>query len=193
MKIVLASNNQSKLKEFKEIFKDDTILSLKDINFNLDIEETGKSFKENAYIKASTIRCYTNLPVIADDSGLEVFILFGKPGINSHRYSVSQTDIDNNLKLLKEMENIENRKARFKTVLCYIDKDHIFYSEGIVYGKISKELKGENGFGYDPLFIPDGYDLTFGEMPSKFKNKLSHRSRAIKSLRKILYENNCCK
>lgn len=184
MKIVIASNNKEKIREFKEIltplnFK---VLSKKEANANFEVEETGKTFKENAEIKATAIFKKVNMPTLADDSGLEVFALNNKPGIFSARYSEEEgkkaTDENNNTKLLKEMENVKNREARFVCALCFINsKGEIFNILETVEGKIATSLKGENGFGYDPLFIYN--NKSFAQIPASLKNKISHRGKAI--------------
>ncbi len=184
MKIVIASNNKEKIREFKEIltplnFK---VISKKEAGANFEVKETGKTFKENAEIKAIAIFKKVNMPTLADDSGLEVFALNNKPGIYSARYSEENgkkaTDETNNIKLLKEMENVKNREARFVCALCFINsKGEIFNILETVEGKIATSPKGENGFGYDPLFIYN--NKSFAQIPANLKNKISHRGKAI--------------
>ena len=184
MNIILASNNENKLKEIREKLKkyDMNVLSQKEYGLDIEIEETGTTFEENAILKAETINKLSGKPVIADDSGLEIDYLNGEPGVYSHRYAgenaTDEDRINKVLSLLKDVEE-EKRTARFRTVLCYIDengKRHIF--EGIAEGKIGFKPQGNNGFGYDPIFISET-GKTFAEFTREEKNKISHRGRAI--------------
>lgn len=190
MKIILASNNKNKIKEFKELFKnsDIEIYSLKDVAFYDEIEENGKTFTENALIKAKTIYDIYHIPVISDDSGLEVDALGGKPGVFSARWS-GQGDEANNDKLLYEMKDVKNRKANYACVVCYYNglNDFAFF-EGKCFGEIGYERKGDGGFGYDPLFILEGSSETFSTISLEEKNKISHRSIAVSKLAKFLLE-----
>ncbi len=184
MKIVFATNNQSKLKEVREIIPIGIeILSLKDIGFFDEIKETGTSYEENAQIKTKYISNKYSIDCFADDSGLEVPCLNGAPGIYSARFAGTPKNDINNIKKLKEKLKKKTKPlAYFKTVISLnINKENIFF-KGKIKGYISKETKGINGFGYDPIFIPDGYDKTFGEISSKIKNKISHRAIAIRKL-----------
>ena len=181
------SNNQNKLNEVNLIFKKFKIISLVDLNFNEEIAETADSFHGNALLKAKHIYDIFKQPVFADDSGLEVFSLNGAPGIYSARYAGNEKNHKkNNEKLLKVMKDKSNNKAQFKTVVAYVDDKSEYFFEGIVSGSISNKLKGSNGFGYDPLFIPKGFKKTFGELPMSVKLSLSHRSIAIEKLNKHL-------
>ena len=189
MKIVIASNNKEKIREFKEILApfNFEVISKKEVGANFEVEETGKTFKENAEIKAKAIFKKVNMPTLADDSGLEVFALNNKPGIYSARYSEEDgkkaTDETNNIKLLKEMENVKNREARFVCALCFINsKGEIFNILETVEGKIATSPKGENGFGYDPLFIYN--NKSFAQIAANLKNEISHRGKAISKLLK---------
>lgn len=184
MKLILASNNQHKLNEVKALLSEKhEILSLKDINYSKEIPETASSLEGNAEIKALTIYEAAGISSFADDTGLEVEALNNQPGVYSARYAGEEQNSEKNLELLlKNMENISNRKARFRTDICLVHDGNIFHFEGIVNGKISYKAKGEAGFGYDPVFIPEGYDKSFAEMPSGIKNKISHRSRAVRKL-----------
>lgn len=208
-KIVFATNNFHKLNEIKEILGEEfQILSLKDIQCYEDIEETGKTLEENAKIKALHIYEKYNLPCFADDTGLEVEALNGEPGVRSARYD-ENTDHDsqaNMKKLLKKLQNKENRNAQFRTVIAYIAQQEenedfnkqqnnktqnnmnppITLFQGIVKGHIAKEKKGINGFGYDPIFIPEGYNESFAQMESNIKNKISHRAKAVEKLAQYL-------
>ena len=184
-KLVFATNNAHKLEEIRAILGDKVeILSLNDINCHADIPETGDTLQGNAALKAQYIYENYGLDCFADDTGLEVEALNGAPGIYSARYADGEGhDSEANMKkLLSEMQDKENRKARFRTVICLIEdgKEHFF--EGIVNGSIIRERKGGAGFGYDPIFMPDGYSETFAEMGNDEKNKISHRARAVQEL-----------
>lgn len=186
MKIILATNNKGKLKEIKNIFSNSSfeIISLSDIGFKEEIEETGTTFKDNAFIKADTIFNIYNIPVIADDSGLEVEQLGGKPGVFSARYAGENvTYADNNRKLLQELNEFsEPHKARFLCCAVFVNGSERIAVNGELKGEIISEFKGENGFGYDPIFKPEGYDKTLAEMDLEEKNKISHRSKAFNNL-----------
>lgn len=184
-KLVFATNNAHKLEEIRAILGDKVeILSLNDINCHADIPETADTLQGNAALKAQYIYENYGLDCFADDTGLEVEALNGAPGIYSARYAVGEGhDSEANMKkLLSEMQDKDNRKARFRTVICLIEggKEHFF--EGIVNGSIIRERRGGAGFGYDPVFIPDGYSETFAEMGNDEKNKISHRARAVQKL-----------
>lgn len=161
------------------------VLSLEQCGIDVEVEETGETFIENALIKARAISKLTDMPVIADDSGLEVFALNGEPGVRSARYSGTEGDLKdqkNNEKLLENLHSIpaEDRKARFCSVIAAVFPDNKeITAEGYVYGKIGYEAKGSNGFGYDPLFIVDGYGMTMAELSPEIKNKISHRANAL--------------
>lgn len=183
-KFVFATNNAHKLEEVSAILgKKIELLSMKDIDCNVDIPETADTLEGNALIKARYIFENYHLDCFADDTGLEVEALNGAPGVYSARYAGDAHDSEANMKkLLKEMENIENRRARFRTVFALIinGKEHLF--EGIVKGEIIKNRKGTSGFGYDPVFVPEGYSQTFAEMGNELKNKISHRAMATQKL-----------
>lgn len=190
MKVILASNNKNKIKEIKVLFEntDIEIVSLKEVGFNDEIEENGKTFSENALIKAKTIYDIYKIPVISDDSGLEVDALNGEPGVYSARWS-GQGDEANNDKLLKLMEGVENRKANYACVICYYNgESEAKFFEGKCYGEIGFERYGTGGFGYDPLFILEGKKDTFATISLEEKNKMSHRSIAIKKLAAYLLD-----
>lgn len=191
-KLVFATNNAHKLEEIRAILGDKVeILSLNDINCHADISETADTLQGNAALKAQYIYENYGLDCFADDTGLEVEALNGAPGIYSARYAGGEGhDSEANMKkLLSEMQDKENRKARFRTVICLIEdgKEHFF--EGIVNGSIIRERKGGAGFGYDPIFMPDGYSETFAEMGNDEKNKISHRARAVQKLCEYLKNN----
>ena len=188
-KIIFATGNKDKMKEIRMILSDldVEILSMKEAGISVDIEENGTTFEENALIKAKAVAAYTDAIVLADDSGLEIDYLNKEPGVYSARYAGDAHNSEANMKkLLKDMEGIENRKAQFRTVFVLIidGKEHLF--EGIVKGEITKNRKGTSGFGYDPIFIPEGYTQTFAEMGNELKNKISHRAIATNKLCKFL-------
>lgn len=184
MKIVFATNNQHKLDEIKKISKGQLeILSLSDINCHEDIPETGNTLKENALIKARFVKDKFGLDCFADDSGLEVDALNNAPGIYSSRYAGPDCNSEDNMqKLLQDLQGKENRSAQFRTAIALIMNGEEHYFEGIIKGDIIHQKKGTNGFGYDPIFKPTGYDKTFGELPEEIKNSLSHRAIATKKL-----------
>lgn len=185
MKIVFATNNQHKLSEIRQILGDRVeVLSLQDIGCDVDIPETGTTLEENALQKAQYVYDHYHLDVFADDTGLEVDALDGAPGVYSARYAGGEGhDSEANMtKLLKELNGIDNRKARFRTVIALIQQGKVHEFEGIVNGEIIRERRGGEGFGYDPIFRPDGYELTFAELGTDIKNQISHRSRATKKL-----------
>jgi len=184
MKIVFATNNQHKLSEIRQILGDRVeVLSLQDIGCDVDIPETGKTLEENALQKAQYVFDHYHTDVFADDTGLEVEALNGAPGVYSARYAGEGHDSEANMsKLLKKMSNNDNRKARFRTVIALIQQGDVHKFEGIVNGQIIRERRGGEGFGYDPIFQPDGYDKTFAELGLDIKNTISHRARAVAKL-----------
>lgn len=184
MKIVFATNNEHKLSEIKKISKGQLeILSLDDINCHEDIPETGETLKENALIKAKFIRSKFKLDCFADDTGLEVEALNNAPGIYSARYAGEKCDSEDNMrKLLNEMKGVKNRSARFRTVIALLLNNKEYFFEGEICGKIIDAKRGTNGFGYDPIFVPLGYEKTFGELSDDIKNSLSHRAIATQKL-----------
>lgn len=188
MKLVFATNNEHKINEIREMLSDKFILeSLDQIGCNDDIPETSDTIEGNASQKANYIYLKYGLNCFADDTGLEVEALDMAPGIYSARYAGPQRNSEDNIdKLLSELDKIKNRKARFRTVISLIidGKETLF--EGIVNGNIIEERKGKKGFGYDPVFQPEGYNLSFAEMDLKEKNKISHRGRAIAKLTNFL-------
>ena len=191
--IVLATHNRDKREELQEALSEFTvkILSLNDFPFIGEIEEVGQTLLENSMIKAKTVHNLTQLPVIADDTGLEVEALNGAPGIYSARYAGEDVTYEDNVnKLLAEMENIplENRKAKFRTVISFVDKDRELWTEGTIKGIIGESAKGKNGFGYDPVFFVPELEKTFSELSIGEKNKISHRGLAMKKFRILLRE-----
>jgi len=191
--IVLATQNRNKREELQEALSEFTvkILSLNDFPFIGEIEEVGKTLLENSMIKSKTVHNLTQLPVIADDTGLEVEALNGAPGIYSARYAGEDVTYEDNVnKLLAEMENIplENRKAQFRTVISFVDKDRELWTEGRIKGIIGESAKGKNGFGYDPVFFVPELEKTFSELSIGEKNRISHRGLAMKKFRILLRE-----
>lgn len=187
MKIVLSTKNEGKIREIKNIFNIPGIelLTYRDFEDWPSISEDGKSFEENAIKKAQVVKEKFNLPVIADDSGLEVDYLKGKPGVLSSRYS-GGGDEENIRKVLKELEGVplEGRKARFRCVAVFLSVDDVILTaEGVCEGHIAFSPRGEKGFGYDPIFIPLGYDKTMAELSLSEKNKISHRGKAFRRLK----------
>ena len=184
-KLVFATNNAHKLKEIRAILGNSIeILSLADIHCHADIPETADTLEGNARQKSRYVYEHYRLDCFADDTGLEVESLGGAPCVYSARYADGQGhDSQANMnKLLKEMEEKNNRKAQFRTIISLIEKGEERQFEGIVKGQITKEKRGESGFGYDPIFQPDGYDTTFAELGSDIKNRISHRARAVAAL-----------
>lgn len=192
--IILASKNKGKIKEIKELLDEYNleIKSLLDFDEIPDVEETGETFHENAALKAKTIGDILNYPVIADDSGLIIDALDGRPGIYSARYAGEPTDdYQNNLKVLKEMENVDEdkRDARFVAVLAfYRPGEEVVFSEGYCEGEITFGERGKHGFGYDPIFIPKGYTKTMAELKDYEKNIISHRAEALHQFKVWLKE-----
>lgn len=188
MKIVFATNNKNKLSEIRSILGTDfDILSLSDIGCHDDIPETAETLEGNALQKAQYIAKRYGMVVFADDTGLEVDALGGEPGVHSARYAEG-TDHDseaNMRKLLAKLGDNDNRKARFRTVIALIRNhpdDIVTFFEGRVDGTIIREKRGDSGFGYDPIFMPDGYDQTFAQLGMDIKNQISHRAKAVEKL-----------
>ncbi|MGN7513877.1 MAG: non-canonical purine NTP diphosphatase [Allomuricauda sp.] len=191
MKLVFATHNDHKLKEVQQLLPENIeLLSLKDIECFDEIPETGDTLEENAKIKADYVTRTYGLDCFSDDTGLLVDALDGAPGVYSARYAGGQKNASDNMaKLLSELEGTDVRSAHFKTVVHLNLQGVSFTFDGIVEGRITTEQHGEGGFGYDPIFKPDGYDQTFGELPSKTKNAISHRGRAIQKLVAFLKKN----
>lgn len=182
--LVFATNNAHKIEEVAfAVGNQFKILSLDDIGFDEEIEETGTTFKENASIKTHQIFNKFGLNCFGDDSGLEIEALNGEPGVFSARYSGEHGNHEaNNKMVLDQLEGVSNRNAQFKTVISLLWNGQEFWFEGIVTGTIRSELSGQKGFGYDPIFQPEGYPITFAEMTLQEKNSISHRGQAIKKL-----------
>ena len=183
-KLIFATNNKHKLMEIRKIIPPGIeILSLEDIACFEDIPETAETLEGNAGLKSGFTYLYYQKDCFADDTGLEVDALGGKPGVHSARYAGEDGNAEKNIeKLLRELGDVTNRKARFRTVISLIMGGNEEFFEGIVEGQIIHEKRGSEGFGYDPVFLPDGYDQTFAEMPLDLKNSISHRGRAIRKL-----------
>ena len=189
MKLVFATNNKHKLDEVRKITSHHPveIVSLAEINCFDDIPETADTLEGNALQKAHYIQEKFGLNCFADDTGLEVEALNNTPGVYSARYAGPGHDSEANMKkLLQEMEGKENRKARFRTVIALVWNGKTYTFEGIVNGTITTAKRGENGFGYDPIFIPEGYDQTFAELGDNIKNQISHRAKAVEKLDEFL-------
>ena len=207
MKLVFASNNAHKLAEVRAIMPAGVdVLSLRDIGFVQEIDETGTTLEENSAIKANAVYHWlldnghlTLDGVFADDTGLEIDALNGEPGVYTARWYLSnegakeaKTELENfalnRAKALRELNGKTNRGCQFRTVITLIRGEKTLQVEGIVRGKIATEEYGEGGFGYDPIFIPEGYEKTFGELPAELKNTISHRARALAELVKVLHD-----
>lgn len=180
-KIVVASGNAGKIKEFRAILKDYEILSVKDLGISFDVEETGETFYDNALIKARALYDICGMPTVADDSGLCVEALDGAPGVYSARYS-GGGDAENNKKLLAALADKTNRRAYFESCIVYYDGKNTVSATGRTYGVIATAAKGDGGFGYDPLFVSDDLGKTFGLASEQEKNGVSHRARALAAL-----------
>lgn len=194
MKLAIATNNAHKLSEIRAILGDsfDELLSLKELNIDIDVEETGTTLEENSYIKARTICNICNMPTLADDTGLMVDALNGAPGVYSARYAGEEhNDKANRILLLKNLDGMDNRRAHFETVItiCYPNGEFIT-AKGCVEGSILTEERGNEGFGYDSLFYSDELQKTFAEASQHEKNSVSHRSRALHAMLKKLSEQN---
>ena len=191
MKFIFATHNQHKLQEIKLLLpKSIELVSLADINFTDDIAETADTLKDNALLKARYIYEKFTINCFADDSGLEVEALNGTPGVYSARYAgLQKKDTDNNQKLLAELKDKQNRNACFKTVIALILNGKEYTFDGIIEGVILPEMHGTQGFGYDPLFKPNGYDKTFAQMSTAKKSKISHRGLAVNKLVDFLSAN----
>ncbi len=188
--ILIATHNAHKKEEIQQILGENfTVTSLTDYNIHDEIVEDGDTFHANALIKAQYCFDTTGKPSLGDDSGLVVEALDGRPGIYSARYAGDHDFAKNMSKVLDELEGVENRKAYFVTVMCLVDENGTNYFEGRVYGNLTEEVRGEKGFGYDPIFIPENYEITFAEMKAEDKNKISHRKKAIEQFLEFMERN----
>jgi len=189
MKIVLASANLGKIREFQELLGQ-KIVPYKELLGDIDIEENGKTFKENAIIKAKTIALHLpNTIVLADDSGISVPALNGEPGIYSARYAgIGASDKENLYKLINELQkkSIKKTAAYYTAAIAIATPRGIYTTHGWMWGEVIDEARGDRGFGYDPIFIPKGFDKTLGELESAIKQKISHRSKALQRAKYIL-------
>jgi XTP/dITP diphosphohydrolase len=190
MKLVFATNNKHKLQEIRDIVgKDMEIMGLADIGCEEDIPETGDTIESNASIKSDFVYKKFGMNCFADDTGLEIASLNGRPGVYSARYAGEGCNFDDNIdKVLHELKGVSDRRAWFRTVISLILDGKEIQFEGRVDGTILTERHGSKGFGYDPVFLPDGYETTFAEMPPGLKNSISHRGRAVEKLLKYLRE-----
>lgn len=196
MKLVFASNNKHKLEEVRQILPTSVeVVSLREIGFLQEIEETGETLAANSALKAREVWNWLTEQdllkdidgVFADDTGLEIAALNGAPGVRTARWAGDEAkDVNNRQKALRELAGITNRNARFRTVVTLIMGHEEQQVEGIVNGKIALQEEGEGGFGYDPVFIPEGYEKTFASLSAEVKNTISHRARAMEELRRII-------
>lgn len=180
--LVVATNNKGKIAEISAMINNFDLLSLNDIHFTADIPEPYDTFEENAFTKAHTIFSYCGKNVMSDDSGLCIDALNGQPGVDSAHYSGKRDDEANLQKVLSNIEHKTNRNAYYKAVICLIWNGQPHYFEGICNGTIAYEKKGNGGFGYDPIFIPNGYSQTFGELDASVKHSISHRGIAVSKM-----------
>jgi len=188
MKLVFATNNMHKLEEVRKILPSVfQVISLQELGCNEDIAETGTTLEENSRIKAQYIWEHYHVDCFADDTGLEIEALDGAPGVYTARWAgEAHNDAANRQKALRELDGISNRRARFRTVVTLIQGGETKQVEGVVEGEIAQTERGEHGFGYDPIFIPKGYQHTFAELPNEIKNTISHRARAMEQLKRVL-------
>lgn len=186
--LIFATHNAHKSEEVKSIIANHfKVVNLSDINFYEDIPETGNTFKENALQKAQYLHDKLGCNCFADDSGLSVDALGGEPGVFSARYAGEPSDMQRNIeKLLANIKDKENRKAQFTTVIAVILDGNTHFFEGVIHGTIIDTPRGDGGFGYDPIFVPDGYQETFAELSSDEKNKISHRAIAMQKFKKFI-------
>lgn len=184
MTLCFATNNQHKLEEVRAALGSDfRLLSLAEIGCQVELPETGSTLEENALQKAQFVFDHFNIPCFADDTGLEVRALLGAPGVDSAHYAGPQRSAIHNINLLlKNMEGKPNREAQFKTIMAWVEPHYHTLFEGVVSGNILSAPRGNGGFGYDPVFVPDGFDKTFAEMVMEEKNSISHRARALEKL-----------
>ena len=200
MKLVFASNNKHKLSEVRQILPEQVeVVSLKDVGFVQELEETGGTLEENSLLKANAVwewldknRLLSSVDgVFADDTGLEIAALGGAPGVRTARWAGDEAcDMNNRQKALRELMGKEDRSARFRTVVSLIVQGKTQQVEGVVNGRIALQEEGNGGFGYDPVFVPEGYEKTFASLPTEVKNAISHRGRAMEKLCEILKKEN---
>ncbi len=186
--LVMATNNAGKIREITSMLDGIEVLSLKDIGFTAEIPEPFFTFEENALEKASSVHQFSGKNTFADDSGICVNALNGAPGVISAHYSGTRDDEQNLQRVLQELQGVTERSAFYKAVICLIWNEEVYYFEGVCHGRITEEKIGDGGFGYDPIFIPDGYSETFGELPLSIKNQISHRGIAVRKMVAFLSE-----
>lgn len=187
--IIFATNNEHKIKEIQSLVGSDfTIITLEQAGIDIDIPEPHDTLQENAYEKAITIENITKQNCFSEDTGLEIEALNGEPGVKSARYAGGDRNFQANIdKVLEKLNGITNRKAQFRTVICLLWNKEVFYFEGICKGTIAENMHGAEGFGYDPIFIPEGSSKSFAEMTMEEKNKFSHRQKAVTQLFRFLH------
>jgi len=187
--IIFATNNEHKIKEIQSLVGSDfTIITLEQAGIDIDIPEPHDTLQENAYEKAITIENITNQNCFSEDTGLEIEALNGEPGVKSARYAGETRNFQANIdKVLEKLIGNTNRKAQFRTVICLLWNNKVFYFEGICKGHIAEKMHGAEGFGYDPIFIPEGSSKSFAEMTMEEKNKFSHRQKAVTKLFTFLH------
>ena len=187
--IIFATNNEHKIKEIQSLVGSDfTIITLQQAGIDIDIPEPHNTLQENAYEKAITIENITKQNCFSEDTGLEIEALNGEPGVKSARYAGGDRNFQANIdKVLEKLKGITNRKAQFRTVICLLWNKEVFYFEGICQGTIAETMHGAEGFGYDPIFIPEGSSKSFAEMTMEEKNKFSHRQKAVTQLFTFLH------
>ena len=187
--IIFATNNEHKIKEIQSLVGNDfTIITLEQAGIDIDIPEPHDTLQENAYEKAITIENITKQNCFSEDTGLEIEALNGEPGVKSARYAGGDRNFQANIdKVLEKLNGITNRKAQFRTVICLLWNKDFFYFEGICKGRIAENMHGGEGFGYDPIFIPEGASKSFAEMTMEEKNKFSHRQKAVTQLFTFLH------
>ena len=187
--IIFATNNEHKIKEIQSLVGNDfTIITLQEAGIDIDIPEPHDTLQENAYEKAITIENITKQNCFSEDTGLEIEALNGEPGVKSARYAGGDRNFQANIdKVLEKLNGSTNRKAQFRTVICLLWNKEVFYFEGICKGRIAETMHGGEGFGYDPIFIPEGASKSFAEMTMEEKNKFSHRQKAVTQLFTFLH------
>ena len=187
--IIFATNNEHKIKEIQSLVGNDfTIITLQEAGIDIDIPEPHDTLQENAYEKAITIENITKQNCFSEDTGLEIEALNGEPGVKSARYADEHRNFQANIdKVLEKLNGITNRKAQFRTVICLLWNKEVFYFKGICKGNIAETMHGGEGFGYDPIFIPEGATKSFAEMTMEEKNKFSHRQKAVTQLFTFLH------
>ncbi|MFY0594094.1 RdgB/HAM1 family non-canonical purine NTP pyrophosphatase [Roseivirga sp.] len=187
MKLCFATNNEHKLEEVRQILGDRfQILSLKDIGFEGELPETHETLEENSFEKAEYLFERFQIPIFSDDSGLEVHSLNGRPGVHTAYYAGDRNASKNMAKVLEELAEHTDRSAQFRAVVTFIDTNGHHQFEGIIEGQIAPEMTGEDGFGYDPIFLPEGYNKTFAQLSAEVKNTMSHRKRSVEKLAQFL-------